>query len=103
MVCQLRDAREETVALQSEVAQAQQERCRIELEAQQKAKRERLGQEKIQTLLARIASTSDDEDVSEEYVVGVLDEIEDWLPTRPDADDETSVSSNLDVDLLFQW
>jgi hypothetical protein len=63
-----------------------------------------LGQQKIQTLLARIASTSDDEeDVSEEYVVGVLDEIEDWLSMRPDAEDGSSVSSNLDVDLLFQW
>ena len=36
MVCQLKEAREETVALQSEVAQAQQERRRIELEAQQR-------------------------------------------------------------------
>lgn len=51
----------------------------------------------IQSLLARIASVSDDkEDVSsEEDVLGIIDRVDEWLSVKPDAGDENSVSSIL--------
>ena len=103
MVCQLK---EEKAALQSEVARARQEHGRIELEAQQKAERERLRQEEMQTLLARISLASDDRVkgnvLSIVDVIDVIYEVEEWLAMRRDAN-ESSVSSNSVVNLSFLW
>jgi len=51
----------------------------------------------MQSLLACIASVSDDEEdvSSDEDVLGIIDGIDEWLSVMPDADDENSVSSIL--------
>jgi hypothetical protein len=73
------------------------------LEVQQKAERERSRQDEIQTLLARISLASDDRlEENVLSIVDVIDEVKEWLARRTDAN-ESSVSSNSVVNLLFLW
>ena len=73
------------------------------MEVQQKAERERSRQDEIQTLLARISLASDDRlEENVLSIVDVIDEVKEWLARRTDAN-ESSVSSNSVVNLLFLW